>query len=336
MQSSLNLADATFSNRHQMTTRLPRWVPSRDYQNIQEGDLVYDWTAKISKSAYIAGYHAGDLAYAEMKSLVRSIWCLVVSSRVTLQYNVDERFSDWIEKANYHAVHLVFKLSLNNPTVLGGGLKFPSADACVFYHPATKRFMVQERTIPQDDEGTCHLMVCETFDHSVTISDVYEVFAKRAVVQSEIMLSIVRRRKEAPDIPEKLEPGWAVRVAANGQTALCLRGPLATREEQLSKLATWMFDEYELTLPPPDQTFLTLDDDYPWMRDAIERSAYAHDHLRDRVVVMFGVTPHLPPYVVMWILDWLARCNVLSERRKIRCIESTYQSLRNVLAKRIK
>jgi hypothetical protein len=150
------------------------------------------------------------------------------------------------------------------------------------------------------------------------------------------MFSIIKRHKTTPHIPEQLEPGWAVRVAANGQTALCLRGPLATRDEQLSKLAKWMFQEYELTLPPPDQTFLTLDDDYPWMHNALERSAYAHAHLRDRVVVMFGVTPHLPPYVVMWTLQWLARCNVLSERHTIRCIESTYRSLRNVLEKRIK
>lgn len=334
MQSSLNLADATFSNRHRMTTRLPRWVRSRDFENIHEGDLVYDWTARLSKSARIVGADA-CLTYAEMPRLCSSTtMCLVVSQRVTLHYNVDERFSDWIENAKYHDINLVFNLSLNNPTVLEGSLHFPFPDACIWYNPANKRFMVQERLIPQDDEGMCQLMVCEYFDDSATIDHVYEVFAKRAAVQSEIMFSIVKRHKAAPHIPEQLEPGWAVRLAANGQTALCLRGPLATRDEQLAKLAKWMCDEYELTLPPPDQTFLTLDDDYPWMHDAQERSAYAHVHLRDRVVVMFGVTPHLPPYVVMWTLQWLARCNVLSERHTIRCIESTYRSLRNVLGKR--
>ena len=51
----------------------------------------------------------------------------------------------------------------------------------------------------------------------------------------------------------------------------------------------------------------------------------------DIIGICLALAPlNLPPYVLLWIIDWLPRYDLLSHHKKIQLIESVVKSIRKV------
>ena len=51
----------------------------------------------------------------------------------------------------------------------------------------------------------------------------------------------------------------------------------------------------------------------------------------DIIGICLALAPlELPPYVLLWIVDWLPRYDLLSHHKKIHLIESVVQSIRKL------
>lgn len=320
----------------------PRFITAEHMADARPGDLCIEFSWTVGHNLCI--YPDTKLNLTSMEGLPNtfphSYFIHFVPLSVTADHDVEVHFDHWIQGIQGNS-SLAFELYPDNPTVkrLCGELPY-SRKHCRVIVSFNKR-LVNVQLIG----GTLHLgpdtppkPMVEVFEldffKNTLVGSVTERFARRFAPMSAIRVTM-KGGHMLPPIP-RLEPGWLVMDRgrdAMEPNVLQLCGPLETRQLQMTRFTTLVEATHTMSLPPPDRSEHMVGNrmEHIWIEGAVERWSYVYIYLRDRAQVFYGI---LPPYVILWLLDWLPDFQRWGERGKIRCIEETTASMRRIIGAR--